>query len=345
VLGAPARALRAAGLSDTVVRALHQPAGPALARAEAWLARPGHRLITWQDPVYPALLKEIADPPVVLFVHGNSDLLAQPQLGIVGSRNASPAGLDNAREFAAELGRAGFCITSGLARGVDAAAHAAALQAGANTVAVCGNGPDIIYPKVNSRLAGCISAAGAVVTEFAPGIRPRAAHFPRRNRLISGLSLGVLVIEAGLRSGALITARLAATQGREVFAVPGSVRNPVARGCHRLLRDGATLVEEPADIVRELGSLLGHCALTIEQNAGRAAPAALSSLEPEASRVLEQMGWEPVSLDQLMRWCGLTTAGLCPMLLKLELAGRVIALGDGRFQRREEGRHNERNRA
>jgi DNA processing protein len=327
------------------VRALHQPDGHALAQADAWLTRPGHRLVRWDEPAYPGLLREIADPPVVLFVRGDPDALGWPQLGIVGSRNASQAGLEIAREFAADLGRAGFCITSGLARGVDSAAHTAALDTGAKTVAVCGTGPDIVYPKRNRRLAERIAAGGAVITEFPPGIRPRPAHFPRRNRLISGLSLGVLVVEAGVHSGALITARLAANQGREVFAVPGSVRNPLARGCHRLLRDGATLVERPADVVNEIGSLLGHCALAVEQNTATARRAMPASTEPEAARLLERMGWEPVSIDQLVRWSGLTTAELCSMLLDLELAGRVEALAGGQFQRRGEGRRDERNRA
>jgi DNA processing protein len=305
-------------------------------------------LIHWQHPDFPPLLREISDPPVVLFLRGKPATLSLPQLAIVGSRKASPAGLDTARQFAARLGRAGLAITSGLALGVDAAAHAAAIAAGATTLAVCGTGPDIIYPRAHGRLAQAITAAGAVLTEFPPGSGPRRANFPRRNRIISGLALGVLVVEAGERSGALITARLAANQGREVFAVPGSIRHPLTRGCHRLIREGAALAECPADVAAELRNLLGHKAACVEQNIGAPqADAALpaEALEPGTARLLEVMGWEAVSLEQLLRWTGLTSANLCSMLITLELAGRVSRLTGGQYQQREEWRSDERKRA
>lgn len=318
------------------MRAVLNPDAKAMYRAERWLAQPGHCAVTWDDERYPPLLREIPDPPVVLFLRGDPAVLSLPQLAVVGSRNATPGGNETARRFAACLGGAGFCITSGLARGIDAAAHTGAIDAGAPTVAVCGTGPDIVYPAAHRRLADGIAANGAVLTEFPPGTGPRPAHFPRRNRLISGLAVGVLVVEAGDRSGALITARLAANQGREVFAVPGSIRQPLARGCHRLLRQGATLAAEPDDIVSELASLLAHCAQAVEQNIPAGAEPPATPIEPAAKRVLHRMGWEPVSVDELVRWTGLTTAELCSMLLNLELAGRVASLAGGRFQRREE---------
>lgn len=304
-----------------------------LRRAERWLAQPGHHALTWCDDAYPGLLREIPDPPVVLFLRGVPAVLGLPQLAVVGSRHATPAGTETAHRFAADLGSAGFCITSGLARGIDAAAHRAALGAGTPTVAVCGTGPDIVYPAEHRALASAIAEGGAVVTEFAPGMGVRRANFPRRNRLISGLAVGVLVVEAGERSGALITARLAAAQGREVFAVPGSIREPLARGCHRLLRQGATLAEKPADIARELGSLLGLLAQPVEQNVAMTQRA---PDDPATKRLLERMGRTPVSVDELVRWTGLTAAELCSMLVALELAGCVVPLAGGRFQRRED---------
>ena len=336
VCRASSRDLSRAGLSPASVRALQQLAPADLQRTDQWLAHAGHHAVTWSDDAYPALLREIPDPPVVLFVRGDPRVLCLPQLAVVGSRNATPAGIDTARRFAAELGHAGFCITSGLALGIDAAAHQATLQSGAPAVAVCGTGPDIVYPPVHGKLARAIAERGAVLTEFAPGVGPRRAHFPRRNRLISGLCVGVLVIEAGQRSGALITARLAASQGREVFAVPGPIREPLSRGCHQLIRQGATLVENGGDIVREVGSLLGGLAQPFEQNIGPNNPDAAGSAGEAAKCLLDQMGWQPVSVNELVRWTGLTAAELCSMLVALELAGCVVPLAGGRFQRRED---------
>ena len=223
----------------------------------SWLERPDAHLLTPADAGYPQLLREISRPPAQLFVRGNVAALALPQLAIVGSRSATPGGTETAHAFARHLAARGFCITSGLAEGIDAAAHQGALAAGGRTLAVCGTGPDIVYPRQHERLADeIVAAGGAIVAEFAPGTPVLRSNFPRRNRLISGLSVGTLVIEAGIRSGALITARHALEQGREVFAIPGSIHNPVARGCHHLIRHGAKLVETAADIVDELGSLL-----------------------------------------------------------------------------------------
>jgi len=212
-------------------------------------------ILTLHDPAYPALLKEIADPPPLLFVRGDPAVLSRPQLGIVGSRNPTPGGRSLAEDFARSLSRCGLVVTSGMALGIDAAGHRGALRGGGTTLAVAGTGPDRIYPARHRDLARAIVEQGAIISEFAPGTPALPSNFPRRNRIISGLSLGVLVVEAACRSGSLITARLAAEQGREVFALPGSIHNPLARGCHHLIRQGAKLVEDIEDIVEELGPL------------------------------------------------------------------------------------------
>ncbi len=211
-------------------------------------------------------MRDIPSPPVALWLAGDPDVLWQPQLAVIGSRNPTAGGRDNARSFAGELARQGLTITSGMASGIDSVAHEAALEAGAITIAVMGTGLDIVYPASGRELAARIREQGALVSEFPPGTPPQRSHFPSRNRIISGLSLGVLVIEAGLRSGTLITARLAANQGRDVFALPGSIHNPLAKGCHRLIRDGARLVESVAEILQELAPLAGRLA---SQAAGR----------------------------------------------------------------------------
>lgn len=268
-------------------------------------------------PSYPLLLREIHRPPPLLYVRGDITLLSLPQLAIVGSRRASSGGLATARAFAAELAAAGFAITSGLALGIDAAAHRGALERG-QTVAVLGAGVDVAYPRQHAVLGEQILAAGgALVSEFPLGFAPRRENFPQRNRIISGLSLGVLVVEAAIKSGSLITARLAMEQGREVFAMPGSVHNPQAKGCHQLIREGATLTETVADIVAQLGGLLAYKA----EEASRAAlPVALSD---EESLVLDAMGFEPTDIDSLMVATGMGIAGLTAALVSLELQGLV----------------------
>ena len=335
---APARALREIGLRPQSIERLAVSGDRAIDAALAWLDRPGQHLLTWRDERYPPLLREISDPPILLFVRGNPDSLLWPQLAIVGSRKASAGARENAWRFAAELARSGFVITSGLARGVDAAAHRGSLSVQGTTIAVCATGPEQIYPPAHAGLAQDIAKQGAVITEYLPGSGPRPHRFPRRNRIISGLATGALVVEAGERSGALITARLAAEQGREVFALPGSIHNPLARGCHRLIRDGAKLVEKARDIVDELGALLGHVAEGIEQNAPRREkPRGGNELEATQKQLLALMNWDPVSIDQLVSRSGLTAAEVSSMLVFLELAGRVEALAGGRFQQREEG--------
>ncbi|HEX8778483.1 MAG TPA: DNA-processing protein DprA, partial [Rhodanobacter sp.] len=243
---------QAASLGEGAAAWLDAPDPARLAADLAWLAEPGHRLLRCTDADFPPLLETIPQPPAALFVAGDASLLLHPQVAVVGARGASPAGLEHARRFARALALAGFAVTSGMAEGIDSAAHEAVLDAGAAAVAVVGTGPDRVYPRKHHALARRIAAQGALVSEFPPGTAARADHFPRRNRLISGLALGTVVVEAGLQSGSLITARLAGEQGREVFALPGSVANPLARGCHRLIRDGARLVEEPAEVIEAL---------------------------------------------------------------------------------------------
>ncbi len=295
------------------------------------------QLLTPGDAAYPALLREIPRPPPQLFIRGAVAALSLPQLAIVGSRNATPAGAETARDFASHLAARGFCITSGLAEGIDAAAHRGALAVRGRTIAVCGTGPDIVYPRHHEGLAAeIIATGGAIVSEFAPGTAVHRGNFPRRNRLISGLAVGTLVVEAGVRSGALITARHALEQGRDVFAIPGSIHNPVARGCHRLIRNGAKLVETAADIVEELASLLA--ALGLEdppERLGSAAEATEGPAETDAeyAGLLAAMAWDPVDADTLVARSGLTIGDVSSMLLLLELQGSVRALSSGRYQR------------
>jgi DNA processing protein len=333
-----AGALVAAGLPEKDAERILASGDADLHLAETWLDQPGHFMLTWSDPAYPALLRAIPDPPIVLFGSGNPDVLSLPQLAIVGSRKATAGGVDTARRFAAHMARAGLCITSGLALGIDAAAHGGALQAKGITVAVCGTGPDQVYPPAHRALAAEIAHQGAVITQYPPGTPAKPANFPQRNRIISGLSLGTLVVEAGVRSGALITARLAGEQGREVFAVPGSIHNPVARGCHRLIRQGAKLVETAQDIAEELGGIIAAMSQSIEQNVSSSSTKQSFEADPEYAQLLACMGWDPVSANQLVERSGLTAADVSSMLLILELAGRVEPLAGGRYQQREEGR-------
>jgi DNA processing protein len=305
--------------------------GPDAARLEpalAWLAEPRHHLVTWEDADYPRLLREIADPPVALYVLGERGALARAQLAIVGSRNASPAGRENAQVFARSLAQAGLAITSGLALGIDGAAHKGALAAGGTTIAVVGTGLDRVYPSRHRDLAHAIADRGALVSEFPLGTSPRPENFPIRNRLIAGLSLGTLVVEAALQSGSLITARLALEQGREVFAIPGSIHSPLARGCHALIRQGAKLVETANDVLEELGPL---ALVALETVAYSTAPSL--ELSPDAARLLECLGHDPQTMDVLIQRCGLTAGAVSSMLSELEIHGLVAAAPGGRYQR------------
>lgn len=330
--GAGRGALRAAGLADAAARWLEHPDSAALEKDLAWAAAPNHHIIGWDDPAYPPLLAAISDAPAALFVTGDPELLRRPQLAVVGSRNPTATGRDIAREFAAFASGAGLAVTSGLALGIDAAAHTGALDGGGATVAVMGTGPDRIYPKRHVELAMRIAESGALLTEFPPGTPPLPARFPQRNRIISGLALGTLVVEAALGSGSLITARCAAEQGREVFAVPGSVLSPLSRGCHALIRDGATLVERPSDILDALGTApLSGVAAVVEQNAEQ------EQTDPEYRLLLDAIGFHPVTADALAERTGLTPQTVSSMLLILELRGEIEALPGSRYARRRPG--------
>lgn len=324
------------GFSEAQARALRNPDPARLDAALEWLDGPDHFLLPLDDPLFPPLLKRTDDAPAALFVNGDLDALVAPQVAIVGSRSATVGGLETAAEFAGELAGAGLVITSGLAAGIDGAAHRAALEAGGRTIAVAGTGPDRVYPARHRNLAHQIVDNGAVVTPFAPGVGPRPGHFPARNRIISGMSLGVVVIEASLRSGSLITARLAGDQGREVFAVPGSIRNPGARGCHRLIRDGARLVERPVEVLEELAPLAGELAGALRSMLDAAAePDEGEAREDDADvrAVLEATGFDPTPVDVIIDRCELTTSAVSSILLMLELDGRVASHPGGRYSR------------
>lgn len=337
-VGASKDELLAVGVKNAGVRDILSPDHARQTRCKHWLETSDCCVLTWLDPRYPSLLREITAAPPLLFVRGNADALSLPQLSIVGSRNSTPGGDETARRFAGHLAQSGFCITSGLALGIDASAHRGALRAGGQTIAVLGTGPDVVYPREHVRLAEEIAATGALISEFGPGCTPRRSHFPRRNRIISGLAIGTLVVEAGVQSGALITARNAAEQGREVFAIPGSIHNPVARGCHQLIRSGAKLAETAGDIFEELHGMMACLAETIEQNLPRPSEQTESGLDSEYDWLLSLMGWDPVSIDTLITRSGLTADEVSSMLLILELGKRVEPLTGGYYVQREEGR-------
>ncbi|WP_266169145.1 DNA-processing protein DprA [Dyella subtropica] len=319
---------------------LEQPDEARLRADLDWLAEPGHRLLRCDELDFPPLLEAIPQPPAALFVAGDASLLLRPQVAIVGARNATAGGLAHARAFAHELALAGFIITSGMADGVDGAAHEAALDAGQPTVAVVGTGVDRVYPRKHHALARRIAEHGVLVSEFPLGTPARADHFPRRNRILAGLSLGTLVVEAGLRSGSLISARLAGEQGREVFALPGSIHNPLARGCHRLIRDGARLVESASEMIEllapqalalgaELATRLGEESSSPGRQTGQAHG---WRDDPEYRQLLAALGHDPASLDELAERTGQSAAALSSMLLMLELEGVVEGLPGSRYQ-------------
>ncbi|MDR7298440.1 DNA processing protein [Pelomonas aquatica] len=296
--------------------------------AQAWLAEPGHDLLVLGDADYPPRLLATADPPLLLWLQGRRELLGMPSLAIVGSRNPTAQGGDNARAFSRALARAGYTIVSGLALGVDAAAHEGALDAGGATIAVVGTGLDQVYPRRNAGLAARLLAAGGlIVSEYSLGTPITQANFPRRNRIIAGLAQGCLVVEAAVQSGSLITARLSVEAGREVFAIPGSIHSPQARGCHALIRQGAKLVESAEDVLEELPPL----------GSRPAASPTLPETPHEQQALLDAMGFDPVSLDALMARSGWAAAELSAALLELELDGHVARLAGQLFQRRRQG--------
>ncbi|MEO8400211.1 MAG: DNA-processing protein DprA [Gammaproteobacteria bacterium] len=328
IFSASEKELQIAGLTQKQIHLLKTPDWKTAEANQEWAAKNHCQIISFVDPAYPLLLREIHAAPLILYVQGDADLLQQPQLAIVGSRNPTITGSELAEKFAAELASANLVITSGLALGVDAASHQGALASTGKTIAVLGTGLAHIYPRSHQKLAEAIKSKGALVSEFAPNTLPKAPHFPMRNRIISGLSLGVLVVEAAIRSGSLITARLASEQNREVFAIPGSIHNPLARGCHQLIRQGAKLVETAEDILEELGALYAAI-LPKTQALSNKEPV---DLDPQMQRVLAKIGYEVTSLDVIITRSRLTAGLVSSMLLSLELKGYVQAVPGG-YQR------------
>jgi DNA processing protein len=375
LLAQPFEALAAAAgnvVAQAVAEAARADVREQLERTEQWCAMPGHALVALDDPAYPGALLTMHDPPPLLYVSGRLEWLRTPGVAIVGSRNATPQGVADAGRFARELARSGLAVVSGLALGVDAAAHRGALDAGGTTVAVVGTGADVVYPAQHRALAQEIAARGAIVSEWPLATPAKPAHFPQRNRLIAGLTKGVLVVEAALRSGSLITARLSNEMGRDVFAIPGSIHSPVSRGCHQLIKDGAMLVETPDDVLQGLGlaqasptaTQMGRhrrdgeraprpvhrpwaprsrasreppppaMTLALFETPGHAPPRELS---PDGLRLLEALGHAPAALEILAARTDMDSAALQGALLELELRGCLTVLPGGRYVRHTEG--------
>jgi DNA processing protein len=343
LVAAASDALREAGASPKLITSLRKPDRRAIDLDRRWLEQEQHHLIAWGSELYPQLLTEVVDAPVALFVRGDPTVLSMPQLAIVGARNPTHAGVETAFDFAAHLASSGLTITSGLAHGIDAASHRGALARAGTTIAVCGTGLDAIYPKAHEELAEEIVAHGALVSEFPLGTPAAKANFPRRNRVISGLAVGTLVVEAAVQSGSLITARLAAEQGREVFAIPGSIHNPLSRGCHRLIRQGAKLVETADDIFEELKALIrvlrpptSASPLNISASAptkSKASMASAARLDKGYEILLDALGFEPTGVDLLVVRTGLRADEVASMLLILELEGHIHAHPGGLYVR------------
>jgi len=341
VAAASTRDLTRFGLSDETATAITHPDEEQIESGLQWLAQSDHHLLCWDDDAYPVLLRRIANPPAALFVDGDPGCLWQPQIAVIGSRNPTAGGLDHARDFARTLARQGMTITSGLASGIDTASHVAALDAGALTIAVNGTGLDRVYPSSSRAVAARIRSQGAMISELPLGSPPKRQHFPSRNRIISGLSLAVLVIEAGLNSGTLITARKAAEQGRDVFALPGSLNNPMAKGCHRLIREGARLVETTADIMQELGPVAAELQMEIRQRLDlpdepAEKPVSLQDTlldDADYSAVWNVLAHDPKPMDVIIEQSGLSAREISSMLLMMELKGLVKKHGNGHYVR------------
>jgi DNA processing protein len=312
-------------VAGEISKGIHEDA---LADSIHWLSQPNNFLVTLADTHYPKKLLEIADPPPLLYAKGNLALLNQPSIAIVGSRNASVQGEKNAEAFAHDLCHQGLCVISGLALGIDGAAHRGALKAGGATVAVVGTGLDIVYPAKHRDLAHQIVERGLIISEFGLGTPSKPQNFPKRNRIISGLSLGCLVVEANLQSGSQITARLAAEQGREVFAIPGSIHSPMSKGCHQLIKQGAKLVDCLQDILDEL-DIRDESAIQTEPGLEGATSHQLAPNHP----LLNLIGYEPIELENLVRLSGLTVNEVSSMLMLLELEGSVASLAGGKYQK------------
>ncbi|MFI4869380.1 MAG: DNA-processing protein DprA [Steroidobacterales bacterium] len=321
--------LASLGLPAAAVAALQAPDVARIAADRRWIESECIHLIDAASARYPPQLAQADGSPALLYVKGDAGCLSSPQLAMVGSRNPTLPGQRTARAFAACLSRAGLTITSGLAAGIDAASHEGALEAGGRTVAVLGSGIDVVYPRQHLGLAARIAAQGALVSEHPPGSPPLRANFPRRNRIISGLALGALVVEAARHSGSLITARLAAEQGRQVFAIPGSIHNPLTRGCHALIRSGAKLAESAEDVLRELGFRFEKQTVTSSPASG----AAGVGLDKDYKILLDALAFEPASLDMLVERTGLPSQSVASMLLYLELEDVVGLHSGGRYLR------------
>jgi DNA processing protein len=320
VFAASISSLKSVVKADIAAEISRSIADDAVGPALVWLENGNNHIVTLADKDYPQALLNIPDPPLLLYVKGRLDLLNRSALAVVGSRSATPQGINNAEAFAKSLSDAGLCIISGLAHGIDAAAHRGALRGQGGSVAIVGTGLDIVYPAANRELAHTLAQRGTLVSEFPLATPPLAANFPRRNRLISGMSLGCLVVEASLQSGSLITARLALEQGRDVFAIPGSIHAPQSKGCHALLKQGAKLVETAQDILEELGGMIET-------------PAPAPGSEGANPLLLQHLGFDPVDVETLSMRCGLTIAELSAMLLTLELSGHICVLPGGLYQR------------
>jgi DNA processing protein len=335
MLQASSAELAAADAEPSLIAWAQSRPKPDLTADLRWLERADCCFLSCNDPRYPELLSAIPDAPIGLYVRGDATAFAAPQLAIVGSRNPTASGRENAHRFAGELTRCGLTITSGLAIGIDAASHRGALDAEGRTVAVCGTGLDATYPRANAALADEIAARGALASEFPPGSPPVRSNFPRRNRIISGLSAGVLVVEAAIRSGSLITARLAGEQGREVFALPGSIHNELARGCHQLIRQGAKLVETVADILVEITALTGQPQQPSAAYGGAGGQKfSGGALDKEYEILLDALGFEPAGVDALIARSGFGADAVASMLLILELEGRIESYPGGLYVQR-----------
>jgi DNA processing protein len=326
-------ARRCAGIPAAAREFLESAAATSSAAERAWIESPRHQVVAFTDRRYPASLRGLQRSPIALYVAGNADILNDPQLSIVGSRNPTPAGRDTAFDFAESLAARGLAITSGLAEGIDSAAHRGALAAQGITLAVLGNGIDSIYPRSNQRLSEEIRFRGALLSEFPLGTPPRRENFPQRNRIIAGLSLGTLVVEAARRSGSLITARLAGDQNRELFAVPGSIHNPLSRGCHELIRQGAKLTETVADILSELNFSAFFDGGRRGTGGLGPAPDFEPGMDKEHKILLDALGFDPADLDMLVVRTGFKAEAVSSMMLILELEGHVQAAPGGRYSR------------
>jgi DNA processing protein len=333
VLNASSKQLSAVAIATDAISALTSQEKPDIEADLNWSTEDGHHIITFLDERYPATLRDLADAPPVLYVRGDPDYLLQPQIAMVGSRNPSAAGRNTAKEFASHLSNVGITITSGLASGIDGASHQGALLGLAGTVAVVAHGLDIVYPAQHQQLAQDISEHGAVISEMPIGIQPQRGLFPRRNRLISAISLGTLVVEAAIKSGSLITARLALELNREVFAIPGSIHNPMARGCHQLIRQGAKLVESADDILEDLHIPPTQNTLypiKTERNTSENPKETHNTLDPDHQKLLKCLAYEPASIDELVVRSSFSAAEVASMLLILELEG-IIVSQNGRY--------------